>query len=52
MTDLFSALFVVALCSVLLVTGQQYLVRMPEAGATASATRLNVAVNPSPSYVR
>ena len=37
MNDLFGAMFVVALCAVLLVTGQQYLLKTPAIAAANSS---------------
>jgi hypothetical protein len=52
MDDIFSAMLVLALSSVMLVTGQQYLSKTPEIIAAASAPRPHIAANSSPAYVR
>ena len=52
MDDLIAAMFVLALSSVMLVTGQQYLSKKPEITAATSARSPQIAVISLPPYVR
>jgi uncharacterized PurR-regulated membrane protein YhhQ (DUF165 family) len=52
MDDLIAAMFVLALSSVMLVTGQQYLSKKSEAAAATSARSPQIAVISLPAYVR
>jgi len=52
MEDLFSAMLVLALCAVMLVTGQQFLSKMPEITAATSVPRPQVVASGSPADVR
>jgi hypothetical protein len=45
MNDLLGAMFVAALCAVLLVTGQQYLLKTPELAAANASPHLQHSAN-------